>query len=201
MTDLCLLMVAIFEIYFYSYFLVLIGLNNFNSPQHLEYGYSLVFLNIFFYVTILLLIFSIFFLFNTQKKKTISDLKQIAGLPFVGFSFFLSLLSLAGVPPLSGFSVKFLTFMYICLFDNFYVIAYFAVLNFFFLFFYIQNIRVLTTAHELETAYFYNKNGKAHMHQPLVFVMLILNSVNVSSIFFLEDMLLYSNYMFSTVFF
>ena len=133
--------------------------------------------------------------------RTLTDFKKIGSVQCIGLSLFLSLLSLGGVPPLSGFSVKFLTFMYICLYDNYYILAYFVLLNFFFLFFYIQNIRSLTASHETEYTFYYTKNSKAYLHQPLVTVLLLLNVFNIVAIFFLEDLVLYINFMFSFFFY
>ena len=177
------------------------AINFFRSNYYIEYGYSLVFLNILFYFFMLFSIFSIFFLFDTNKTKTLSDLKNFSGLPLIGFSFFLSLLSLAGVPPLSGFSVKFLTFMFLFLSDNFFVIFYFALLNFFFLFFYIQNTRALNSQVSKNISFFYVKDNKAYYHSYIVNIILFFNVLNIVGIFFLEDIVMYINYVFSFLFF
>jgi NADH-quinone oxidoreductase subunit N len=176
-------------------------INFFKSSFYIEYGYSLVFLNILFYFFMLFSIFSIFFLFDTNKTKVLSDLKNFNGLPLVGFSLFLSLLSLAGVPPLSGFSVKFLTFMFLFLSNNFFIIFYFAFLNFFFLFFYIQNTRALNSQISKNISFFYVKNNKAYFNHHIVNIILFFNILNVIGIFFLEDIIMYINYVFSFLFF
>jgi NADH:ubiquinone oxidoreductase subunit 2 (subunit N) len=175
-------------------------INFIKSSYYIEYGYSLIFLNIIFYFLMLFSIFSIFFLFDTNKTKVLSDFKNFNGLPLVSLSVFISLLSLAGVPPLSGFSVKFLTFMFLFLSDNFFIVFYFALLNFFFLFFYIQNTRSLNSQISNNVSFFYKKDNRAIYNNNLLNFILFFNIINVTGIFFLEDILLYINYVFSFLF-
>ena len=173
----------------------------FSFTQFLEYGYSLFIINIIFYIFLLLLIFSIFFLFDLSSIKTLSDLKNFNTIFFINFSLVLCLLSLAGIPPLSGFAVKFLTFMFLFLSSNYLVIFYFALINFFFLFFYVQNIRLLISTNNSEsTKLLLNFHKKNSLNSGFLNIIIFLNFFNLAGIFFLEDILLYFNYIFSFMF-
>ena len=77
------------------------------------YFFSLILLNIFIYIFMLINIFLIFFLFDIKFIKALSDLKIFNNVSYLYISISIILLSLAGIPPLAGFIGKFLIFIYI----------------------------------------------------------------------------------------
>jgi NADH:ubiquinone oxidoreductase subunit 2 (subunit N) len=110
------------------------------------------------------------------------------------------LVSLAGIPPLSGFSAKFLAVMFLFLSDNYLLLFYFFFLNFFFIYFYVQNLRGIVSNPSSDSTLFFKKSGKSVYFQPLVNIIVFLTFFNLFGIFFLEDFVLYFNYVFSFIF-
>ena len=108
-----------------------------------EYGFSLLLLNIIIYLVILVMIFGIFFMFNVLNIKTLNQFKEISVFNFIYIIMFFNLLSLAGMPPLLGFIGKFLFIIFLLLKNQFFFFFLFSVVNLFMLYFYIQNLRFL----------------------------------------------------------
>jgi len=86
-------------------------LNNFLLDFYKEYVFALLLLNIFIYLSILINMFFIFFIFDIKYVKTLSELKFIGNLQSFSIYVVIILLSFAGVPPLLGFTGKFLIFI------------------------------------------------------------------------------------------
>src|SRR5580704_2015394 len=75
--------------------------------------FSLILLNIFIYLFLLFSIFGLFFIFDLRYIRTLNELKNCGNLFFITTSLIVLLLSLAGLPPLFGFTGKFLLFIYL----------------------------------------------------------------------------------------
>jgi NADH:ubiquinone oxidoreductase subunit 2 (subunit N) len=94
---------------------------------------------------------------------------------------------MSGIPPLAGFIGKFLIFNFLFLTHKYMFVIVFSLLNFFSVYFYIQNLRFLISKtqynHFLICGYyvFFSKN--------LLNLLVFLNCFNFFSILYLEDSL------------
>ena len=97
-------------------------------------------------------------------------------------------MSLAGLPPLAGFLGKLLLFVYF-LFKSYYLIGIILVLNMFMMFFYLQNLRFLVKKHN-----YINNTSKTYLpyfNFNSIIYLIILNFLNIFSIFIFEDFILF----------
>ena len=156
-----------------------------------EYSFSVLFFNVFIYIIVMLNIFFIFFMFNTKKLKTLNEFKYTYNIQFISISLVLIFLSLAGIPPISGFLSKFLVFIHIFFKKNFIIFLLFIFLNTFSIYFYIQNLRFLISKKILNV--FITKNYFVFLKSSLVISVNILNFFNISSILYVEELLFYFN--------
>jgi len=72
-------------------------------------------MNIYIYVYLLYLFFSLLFLLDVRKIKTINSLKVFSRYNFISMTIVLVFLSMSGIPPLVGFVGKFLIFNFLFL--------------------------------------------------------------------------------------
>lgn len=107
------------------------------------YGISILLVNLYIYIILLYTFFNVLFLFRVEKIISINILKSISKFNFVLNTFFLIILSMAGVPPLLGFLSKFLVFNFLFYKSSLLLIIIFSFMNFFSIYFYIQNIKFL----------------------------------------------------------
>ena len=99
--------------------------------------------NVIMYLISTLSLFCVFFLFDSTTVKSMSDLKKVSFSPKIHFIVALSILSLAGLPPLIGFSGKFslivgltntanmLSWMYVIIFNLFGLYFYIHIFKYF----------------------------------------------------------------------
>lgn len=163
----------------------MINSNNFLS----DYGLSIVLVNILIYIFLLFSMFSLIFIFDLRLFRTLNELKGFGNLQFFLISCILTLLSMAGIPPLSGFVSKFLMFIYILLKKNIFFFIFFSLINFFTIYFYIQNFRFLIS--KSNNYFFFFTDNHAFINFNLVFILIIFNFFNFFSIFFLEDLMIF----------
>jgi NADH:ubiquinone oxidoreductase subunit 2 (subunit N) len=154
----------------------------------IEYSLNLLLFNIFVYILLLCLIFSIIFIFNTKFFKSLNDLSNINFFGFFSFVLFTTILSMAGVPPMLGFISKFLIFFYFIFKFNYFLVFIFSLFNFFVIYFYIQNLRFMIT--KKLTNFFFFKNNFVFLDFNLVFIINNLIFFNFFGIFVVEDILL-----------
>lgn len=164
----------------------------FNSIYYFEYGLGILIYNITVYIILLLTIFSLFFLFDIKFFKTLNEFKIVGSLPFITVSIVLSLLSLAGVPPMFGFTGKFLMFLFFFTNHQYLILFFFSFLNLFMMYFYIQNIRFLIT--KSSNHFFMIKNNFIYFEFNLIYYVIILNFINFFGLLFVEDLLIYINH-------
>jgi NADH-quinone oxidoreductase subunit N len=154
----------------------------------IEYGLSLIYLNIISYLYLNFALFIVIFIFNVDFLKTVNDLKSIGNLPFFSITLIMIIFSLAGVPPTLGFVSKSLVFLYLFFKKNLFFLFFLTVLNFLIMYFYIRNIRYIVT--KSYSSHFLFDHNYAFYNWNLVVSLAFFNVLNFLSIFFVEDLLI-----------
>ena len=94
---------------------------------------------------------------------------------------------MAGIPPLMGFVGKFLLFNFLFLSQKYIYVIVFSILNFFSIYFYIQNLRFLIS--KTQPSYFLVGGFYVFFNRGLLNILVLLNVFNFFSILYLEDIL------------
>ena len=144
-------------------------------------------MNIYIYIYILYIFFSLLFLYDLKKIKTLNNLKVLNRYNFVSLTTVLIFLSMAGIPPLMGFVGKFLLFNFLFLSQKYIYVIVFSILNFFSIYFYIQNLRFLIS--KTQPSYFLVGGFYVFFNRGLLNILVLLNVFNFFSILYLEDIL------------
>lgn len=126
----------------------------FSSMTHIGYillgittgtieGIQSIFVYFIIYIVSILNIWSIYIYFN-NKIKYLSDLSYVYKYnKTLGFSFIITMFSMAGVPPMAGFLAKFYSF-FVCIENNFYLLAIIgALLSIICTFYYIRFLKII----------------------------------------------------------
>jgi NADH:ubiquinone oxidoreductase subunit 2 (subunit N) len=151
------------------------------------YGITLIYLNVYTYVYILYILFSVLFLYDIKKIKTLSFLKVLNRYNFISFTVVLAFLSMSGIPPLAGFTGKFLLFNFLFLTQKYICIIVFSFLNFFSIYFYIQNLRFLIS--KTQPNCFLIGGFYIFLNKKLVNILVFFNFFNFFVILYFEDIL------------
>ena len=110
----------------------------------------------------------------------------------------LTFLSFAGIPPLAGFLSKFLIFIHIFFKSNIIIFLFFLFVNLFVIYFYIQNLRFIISK-QISNIFIY-KNFFVYLNKSTLFSTNFLNFLNLTGIFYFEELFLYFNLISSTIF-
>lgn len=94
---------------------------------------------------------------------------------------------MAGIPPLAGFVGKFLLFNFLFFMQKYFIIFLFSFLNFFSIYFYIQNLRFIIS--KTQPNYFLIGGFYVYFNKNLINLIVLLNLFNFFSILYFEDML------------
>ena len=152
-----------------------------------EYGLAVLLLNIYVYIILVYLFFNVLFIFNFFKLKSLNFLKIFNKFTFINITLFLTILSMAGVPPLLGFFGKFLLFNFFFLKNNILFLIIFSFLNFFSIYFYIQNLRFLIS--KTQQNYWLVVGYYVFFNINLINIIVFLNLLNFFGILYFEDIL------------
>jgi NADH-quinone oxidoreductase subunit N len=155
----------------------------------IEYGLSIIYINVIAYLYLNFCFFTALFVFNVGSYKTLNDFKNLGNLPFFTVTFILILFSLAGVPPTLGFVSKSLIFIFMFFKKIFFFLTVLTVLNLFIMYFYVRNVRYFITKSSQYN--FLYENNYSFLNWNLVLLLLLFNFFNFLSIFFIEDFLLF----------
>jgi len=161
--------------------------------MHIEYGLSIIYINIISYLYINFCLFTVLFVFNVNFFKTLNDFKNLGNLSFFSVTFILILFSLAGVPPTLGFVSKSLIFIFMFFKKNFLFLVILTVLNLFIMYFYVRNVRYFVT--KSTNHYFIYNHNYAFINSNLVMLIIVFNFINFLSIFYIEDFLIFTDNM------
>ena len=149
------------------------------------YSLGVVYLNIVLYVCLLFLFFSLLFIFDLKKLKTINGLKFLSKQIFFSITTLLLFLSISGIPPLSGFAGKFLLLNFMFFLQKKTIILLFSTLNFFSIYFYAQNIRFLVS--KFFSNFFLIDGYYFVINKKIINILVILNFLNFFIIVYLVD--------------
>jgi NADH-quinone oxidoreductase subunit N len=152
-----------------------------------HYGISIIYFNILIYISLLYLFFSLLFLFDVKKIKTLNNLKVFNRINFISVTTVLVFLSMSGIPPLAGFVGKFLLFNFLFFMQKYLIIILFSFLNFFSIYFYLQNLRFLIS--KTQTNNFLMSGFYVFFNKGLLNLIVFLNLFNFLCIFYFEDVL------------
>jgi NADH:ubiquinone oxidoreductase subunit 2 (subunit N) len=94
---------------------------------------------------------------------------------------------MSGIPPLAGFIGKFLIFNFLFVSQRYIFIFIFSTLNFFSIYFYIQNLRFLIS--KAQCNLFLIGGFYAFLNKALLNILVLLNLLNFFGILYFEDML------------
>jgi NADH-quinone oxidoreductase subunit N len=131
--------------------------------------------------------FSLIFLYDLKKIKTLSNFKNFSKYNFITMTLVLTFLSMSGIPPLAGFVGKFLLFNFLFLSQKYIYITLFAFLNFFSIYFYIQNLRFIIS--KTQTNFFLVSGFYIFLNKNLINIIVLSNSINFFGILYLEDII------------
>lgn len=132
--------------------------NNLTGYLHVEYSLSLFLFNIIVYLFLVTTVVLLLFLFDLRLFKSLNELKNVGNISFVTSAFVVTLLSMAGLPPLAGFIGKFMLIMFIFLKKQYALALFLVFFNFFALYFYLQNIRFIIKKHKTKTPYIFKRH-------------------------------------------
>lgn len=173
-------------------------LNYTNLEELTTFGLSLLFLNIINYLLIFLPIISIILFCDISKIKNLNQFKEFNSYSFILYTVMFSLLSMAGIPPLLGFTGKFLAILFLSLKSQYFLLILTLILNMFSMYFYIQNLRFLIKKNKSSILNF--KNYYVNINYSLNHVIVLLNFLNIFGFLFLSDLLIIVNSITSTIF-
>lgn len=163
-----------------------------------SYGLSILLLNIINYLIVFMLIISIILLTNLSKFKSLSQFKEFNSYNFILYSLIFSLLSMAGVPPLLGFTGKFLAILFSIFKSQYILIILMTILNIFGMYFYIQNLRFVVKKNKSSILNF--KTYYININYAISLNIIFLNFLNFFGILFLSDIIIILNYITSFIF-
>jgi len=94
---------------------------------------------------------------------------------------------MSGIPPLIGFVGKFLLFNFLFLTQKYIFLFGFSILNFFSIYFYVQNLRFLVS--KSQANFFLICGYYVLFNKTIINILVILNVFNFFSIIYVEDVL------------
>jgi len=162
-----------------------------------NYSISLLLFNIIIYIFMLTNIFLLLFLFDLKYVKTLNELKFIGNTSFLTIYLVLLFLSFAGTPPLLGFIGKFLIFIFLLYKQNIFLFLLFIFLNFFSMYFYLQNLRFIVSK-KITNKILY-KNNLICYNTNIIYFFNFFNFFNLLSVFYFEEFFIFLNFINSNI--
>jgi NADH:ubiquinone oxidoreductase subunit 2 (subunit N) len=147
---------------------------------------------------LLLNIFFLFFLFDIRYVRTLSELKFLGNIQSLSIILVLILMSFAGVPPLLGFTGKFLIFITLLNNSSWIFVLFFGIVNIFLIYFYIQNFRFVVPKKIYDKSFYKFSFKKS---SSLVNLIVLLSTLNLFGVLYIEEFFIYFNFISSNMFF
>lgn len=173
-------------------------LNFINLEELTTFGLSLIIINIINYLLVFLPIVSIVLLCDISKIKNLNQFKEFNSYSFIMYTIIFSLLSMAGIPPLLGFTGKFLAVLFLSFKTQYFLLCLTLLLNMFSMYFYIQNLRFLVK--KSKSSIFNYKNYYININYSINNIIVILNILNIFGFLFISDLLIIINYVTSYIY-
>ena len=143
-------------------------------------------LNILIYLVTLFVLFILIFSQKNLKLNNLQDLFSFFKISFFKFSFLICILSLAGIPPFSGFFLKFFMFYVLCFKKNTIIFITIFFLNFLSIFFYLQNIKFLIKINNYKNKSMIIKKNFYFLDTLVIFIFFI-----IFGFFFMETIIIF----------
>lgn len=105
---------------------------------------------------------------------------------------------MAGIPPLLGFTGKFIAILFSIFKSQHLIILFLTILNIFGMYFYIQNLRFVVK--KSKSSILNYKNYYININYAITLNIVILNFFNFFGIIFLSDLILILNYITSYIY-
>lgn len=155
-----------------------------------EYIYAVIILNMLVYIYTITAFVSILILFNQSTLISTSQFGNINSIRFIKSSLVFVIFTLAGVPPTIGFLSKLLSCILIFNNNSIVFISIFLFINFFMLYFYIQQLLYLVTTKHNKEQYLWYRYA-VYLDSTLLYNILLFMVLNLFGIFLLYDIYLY----------
>jgi len=126
-------------------------------------------------------------IFDTRIIKTLFDFKKFGVLQPFNFFFIILISSIAGVPPLVGFTIKFISFLLLISANSVFYIIILVIFNCFTLYFYIQNLRYIIN--DGKNNYFIYVNNHVYLSNTSLFILFFMLSINIFGFFYMVEFL------------
>ncbi len=156
------------------------------------YGVAILVMNIVIYIVLTAAIFVFLFIIDNRSFNFLNNFKLVQGVASIFIGVVLCVASMAGIPPLLGFVGKFCLFIYLLSVESYFLFLIFLVVNFFALYFYIQNFRFMVSR---TTNYTYlGFKFSFVLNEWYIYFSVLLLVLNVFGFLFIEDIFLVFSY-------
>jgi NADH-quinone oxidoreductase subunit N len=166
-------------------------INNVYLNEISFFGISILIINIINYLSVFLIIISLILMCNISKFKSLNQFKEFNSYTFILYTILFSLLSMAGIPPLLGFTGKFLSIIYLNFKSQYVLVLIMFIINMFSMYFYIQNIRFVVK--KTKSSILFYKNYYINLNYSLSLIIVILNILNIFGFLFISDLIIIIN--------
>lgn len=165
---------------------------NLFEGTYVGYGVSILMMNVMIYIILTVAIFLFLFIVDNRTFNFLNNFKLVQGVMGIFIGVVLCIASMAGIPPLLGFVGKFCLFIYLLSVESYFLFLIFLMVNFFALYFYIQNFRFMVSK---TTNYTYSGfKFSFALNEWYVFFSVLLFVLNLFGFLFIEDIFLVFSY-------
>ena len=146
-------------------------------------------LNVFCYILVTYLFFSVLFLSDTRELTSITSLQLPSSFSLFKNLIIILLLMLAGTPPFIIFCGKFFILAKLCKVGNLFLGFFVVFFNLVVMYFYIQNLRLLVF--KKSKSFFIFKNNFIFIPRKLLDFIFVVSFLTLSFVFFIQDLYIF----------